>query len=404
MMTNHSVEVAIDRSDDPEILRTVETICAGFPARYWRDLEDAPVAERYPAAFVAALEQAGFLGAGVPEDHGGIGLPLGMLAGIVETIHAAGCNADVLASQFTLSQWLVRHASDTVRSAILPRLAEGARFHTTAIWEPSSGLDARKIRTSARRLSDGFILNGSKRWARFADHSDLMLVAARTGDDPDHLSLFVVDLTAHRGRLSVTPIAAMNNYGGTEITFDDFTLPADALIGELNDGPACLQDLDAIGGILAAAAAAGCSSFFTRKGVTYANERVVFGNPIGKYQGIQFPLAQGYMESEGAKLLLDLAIALYESGRDCHFEALLAQQMAAEAAWEIADAAFTTHGGFAFAREYDVERKWREVRLMLNEASHALPRFAAQALGLDPHQARPGAAPVLMRHPGDASA
>lgn len=403
-MIHHSVEVAIDRNDDPEILRTVESICAGFAAKYWRDLEDAPVAERYPAAFVAALEQAGFLGAGVPEDDGGIGLPMGTLARIVETIHAAGCNADVLASQFTLSQLLVRRASGAMRSVILPRIAQGARLHTIAIWEPSSGQDTSKISTSATRIDDGFVLNGRKRWARFADHSDLMLVAARTGDGRDHLSLFLVDLAVHRARLSVTPITAMNNYGGTEITFDDFVLPANSLIGGLNTGSACLRDLDAVGGILAAAAAAGCSRFFTRKGVTYANERVVFGNPIGRYQGIQFPLAQAYMESEGARLLLDLAIALCESGRECRFEALLAQQMTAQAAWETADAAFTTHGGFAFAREYDVERKWREVRLMLNEASHALPRFAAEALGLDTHPSRPGGGQVLMRNPGDAGA
>jgi acyl-CoA dehydrogenase len=154
------------------------------------------------------------------------------------------------------------------------------------------------------------------------------------------------------------------------------------VVGELNKGLVCLKELEAINGILAAAAAGGCSRFFSRKGTNYANERIVFGNPIGKYQGIQFPLAQTYMESEGAKLLLDLAVALYEAGRECHSEALIARHMAAQAAWDTADAAFTTHGGFAFAREYDVERKWREVRLMLNEASNALPRFAEDALGL----------------------
>jgi acyl-CoA dehydrogenase len=380
-----SVQIEIGHSDDAEIFRTLESICQEFPSKYWRDLEDAPVAERYPAAFVTALEQAGFLGAGLPEDHGGIGLPMGALARIIETIHAGGCNADTIAEQFALSLLIVRHGSNAMRSAILKRIAEGAKLQTLAIWEPASGLDTKRIRTLATPRDGGFALNGKKRWARFADTSDLMLVVARTGESTDNLSVFLADLAANRGQLSVTPIEAMNNYGGTEVTFENFIVPADSLVGELNGGLVCLKELEAISGILAAAAAGGCSRFFSRKGTNYANERVVFGNPIGKYQGIQFPLAQAYMESEGAKLLLDLAVALYEAKRDCHSEALIARQMAAQAAWDTAEAAFTTHGGFAFAREYDVERKWREVRLMLNEASNALPRFAEDALGLSTH-------------------
>jgi len=380
-----SIEIGIGDNDDSEIFRTLESICEEFPSKYWRDLEDAPVTERYPAAFVVALGQAGFLGAGVPEDHGGIGLPMRSLARIIETIHAAGCNGDVLTEQFVLSQLLVRRGSDAMRCAILPRIAEGSKLQTLAIWEPASGQDTKRILTSATGVDDGFALNGKKRWARFADNSDLMLVVARTGEQANNLSLFLVDLSANRGRLSITPIEAMNNYGGTEVTFDNFIVPADSVVGEFNGGLACLKELEAISGILAAAAAGGYSRFFSRKGTNYANERVVFGNPIGKYQGIQFPLAQTYMESEGAKLLLDLAVALYEAGRECHSEALIARHMAAQAAWDTADAAFTTHGGFAFAREYDVERKWREVRLLLNEASNALPRFAEEALGLSTH-------------------
>jgi acyl-CoA dehydrogenase len=380
-----SIEIRVGPNDDSEILRTLESICEGFPSKYWRDLEDAPVAERYPAAFVAALEQAGFLGAGLPEHHGGIGLPMGALARIVETIHAAGCNGDTLAEQFALSQLLVRHGSDAMRSAILPRIAEGAKLQSLAIWEPASGQDTKRIQTSATRVDNGFALNGRKRWVRFPDTSDLMVIVARTGEEPDSLSLFVVDLAEKRDRLSVTPIAAMNSYGGTEMTFENVIVPTDSLVGVFNGGIICLKELEAVNGILAAAAAGGCSRFFTRKGVNYANERVVFGNPIGKYQGIQFPLAQSYMESEGAKLLLDLAVALYDAGRECHSEALIARQMGAQAAWDTADAVFTTHGGFAFAREYDIERKWREVRLMLNEASNALPRFAEEALGLSTH-------------------
>lgn len=380
-----SVEITSGQDGDSEIFRTLESICEEFPSKYWRDLEDAPLTERYPAAFVTALEQAGFLSAGIPEEYDGIGLPMSALARIIETVHAAGCNGDTLAEQFALSQLLLRHGNEAMRSAILPRVAEGAKLQSLAIWEPASGQDTKKIQTSATRSGNGFVLNGAKRWVRFADTSDLMLVVARTGDSPDKLSLFLVDLTADRARLSIAPIEAMNNYGGTEVTFENFAVPADSLVGELDGGLVCLKELEAISGILAAAAASGCSRFFTRKGVTYANERVVFGNPIGKYQGIQFPLAQSYMESEGAKLLLDLAVALYEAGRECHSEALIARHTAAQAAWNTADAAFTTHGGFAFAREYDVERKWREIRLMVNETANALPRFAEGALGLSTH-------------------
>jgi len=380
-----NVEIRIGHSDESEIFRTLESICEEFPSNYWRDLEDAPAAKRYPATFVAALERAGFLAAGVPEGQGGIGLPMGALARIVETIHAAGCNADTVSEQFAMSQLLVHHGNEAMRHTVFPRISEGAKLQTLAIWEPGSGQDTKRIRTTATRRDGGFALNGKKRWARFAGNSDLMLVVARTGEAPDNLSVFLLDLAANRDQLSVKPIDAMNNYCGTEMTFDNFVAPADCLVGGLHGGLACLKKLEAINGILSAAAAGGCSRFFLRKGTNYANERVVFGNAIGKYQGIQFPLAQTYMESEGAKLLLDLAVALYEAGRECHSEALIAQHMAAQAAWDTADAVFTTHGGFAFAREYDVERKWREVRLMLNEACSALPRFAEDALGLSTH-------------------
>lgn len=381
-MTPESLKIAINQDDYADVCRTIEAICEKFPAKYWRDLEDAPPAECYPEAFVAELAQAGFLGAGVPEEYGGIGLPMRALALIVETIHAAGCNGDALAEQLALSQLLVRHGAEDVRSRVLPMLAEGHRLQSLALWEPASGRDTRRITATAAHVADGFAIAGRKRWVRFADRSDLMVVAARTGGPEYALSLFLVDLVAGRSEIAIEPTAAMNNYGGAEVTFDHLAVPAGSLVGELHGGLACLKDLETITGILAAAAAVGCSRFFCRKGATYANERVVFGNPIGKYQGIQFPLAQTYMESQGAAVLRDVAVALYDAGRDCHSEALIAQAMAVQAAWDTADAAFTTHGGFAFAREYDVERKWREVRLMLNEASHALPAVAEQTLGL----------------------
>src|SRR5215207_10491135 len=187
-----SIEIVIGHSDYSELSRTLETICESYPSRYWRDLEDAPVTERYPVAFVTALEQAGFLGAGLPEDRGGIGLPMSALAWIVETIHAAGCNADTISEQFALTQLIVRHGSDVVRSASLPRIAEGAKLQTLAIWEPASGQDTKRIGTTAAPCGGGFALCGQKRWARFADNSDLMLVVARTGEQPEGLSVFLV--------------------------------------------------------------------------------------------------------------------------------------------------------------------------------------------------------------------
>lgn len=381
-MTAKNLQIAIAQDGYADISRTIEAICEKFPGKYWRNLEDAPLAERYPQDFVAEMEQSGFLGAAVPEEHGGIGLPMAALTLIVETIHAAGCNADTVSEQLALTQLLVRHGGKAVCEKVLPRLTEGTRMQSLALWEPASGRDQKRITTTAARVPDGFAITGKKRWVRFAGNSDLMIVVALTGGSDYALSLFLVDAGAQKDKLVIEPTAAMNNYGGCEVTFDHFVVPVDNLIGELNAGLDYLRSLEAISGILAAAAAAGYSRFFSSKGVAYANERVVFGNPIGKYQGIQFPLAQTYIESQGASLLREVAVALYDEGLDCHAEALIAQAMATQAAWDTADAAFTTHGGFAFAREYDVERKWREVRLMLNEATHALPKIAEQKLGL----------------------
>lgn len=373
-MVEKQLTISSTGESEDDISRTIATICEGFSGKYWRDLEDAPLGERYPEAFVAAFERAGFLAAAVPEVYDGIGLPMSSLARIVETIHTNGCNGDAVAEQFTLTAFLCRHADEAVKAIVLPRIAAGkARLQSLAIWEPESGRQIDRITMAAATVDGGVSLSGTKRWVRFADRSDYGLVAAHVGEN---LSLLLVDFEEAGDSITVSPTVAMNNYGGAEVTFDAVFVPQGRVVGDA----AALRDLEAIAAILAAAAAAGCSRFFSRKGTRYANERVVFGNPIGKYQGIQFPLAQCFMESEGAHLLLKMALAHYEEGEDYHGEAMMAQHLAVQAAWDSADTTFTTHGGFAFAREYDIERKWREVRFMRNEAAGALPRLAEQIL------------------------
>lgn len=375
---------ALDNADHAEISRSVEAICDGFPARYWRDLEDAAPEESYPEAFVLTMEEAGFLGPLIPEAHGGIDLPLSATARIVQTIHARGCSGAVFVAQCRLAELLARFGSDRQKQEVLPRIAAGElRLQSLAVSEGGAGDDLARIETSARRTDAGWVVNGRKRWVHFAGNTNLMLLAARTGDGAGQVSLFLVDMDRHRGdAVRVEPIRTMNNVCGSEVVLQDLELASDSLVGDLHGAAACLEGVRALEAILVAASACGDSRFFSSKGIEYAKERVVFGNPIGKYQGIQFPLARTYVEGQGCELLLDLAIALYEAGQDCRGEAIMVQHMATQAAWETADAAFTTHGGFAFAREYDIERKWREVRAMRNAAAPALPYVAENVLGL----------------------
>jgi acyl-CoA dehydrogenase len=385
-MTVASLTISATDDEYSDICQSVEAICERFPAKYWRGLEDAPLNARYPEDFVKTLEEAGFLSPLLPEDFDGIGLPLGAAAKIVETIHACGSNGAVFVAQNRLVQLLAKFAGEELKRSVLPRIASGAaRLQSLAVFEPDAGDNIELMETRALKTGSGWIVNGRKRWVYYVDKSDLMLLAARTGDEPGDISLFLVDMEKHRGSaIQCELIDAMNNNGGAEIVLSNLELSEKSLVGSLNGARICLEGSQGVESILAAAAAYGDSQFFSRKGVNYANERVVFGNPIGKYQGIQFPLARSYIESQGAAVALKLAIALYEAGRDCRSEAIMAQHLAVNAAWETADAAFTTHGGFAFAREYDVERKWREVRAMRNAVAGALPHIAELVLGL-PH-------------------
>lgn len=375
---------AVEDDGNAEICRSVEAICQRFPARYWRDLEDAPLEESYPEDFVRTIEEAGFLTPLVPESHGGIGLPIAAAAKIVETMHACGCNGTFFVAQNRLASLLARFGNDRHKEDVLPRIAAGElRLQSLALSEAGTGDNLARIQTTARKTADGWVVNGRKRWVQFARDSTLMLLAARTGEGADDVSLFLVDLDRHRGgSVVLKPITTMNNTCSSEVVLNDLELAESSLVGALNCARACLEGSEAVEAILVAASAYGDSRFFCGKGVDYANERVVFGNPIGKYQGIQFPLARTYVESEGSKLLMELAIALYDAGRECRGEAVMARHMLTQAAWETAEAAFTTHGGFAFAREYDIERKWREVRAVRNASAAALPFIAEHVLGL----------------------
>lgn len=383
-MSDANPTISVNGDDHRDICQSIEAVCERFPAKYWRDLEDAPVNARYPEDFVKTLEESGFMSALVPEDYDGVGLTLGAAAKIVETIHACGGNGGVFIAQNRLIQLIARYASEEMKQGILPGIASGSvRLQSLAVFEPGCGDNIDLMETRASKTDRGWVINGQKRWVHYADKSDFMLLAARTGVEPGQTSLFLVDLKKHLGSgIQLKFIDSMNNNGGAEIILKDLNLDEASIVGALNDGRACLEGSQTVESILGAAAAYGDTQFFSRKATNYAKERVVFGNPIGKYQGIQFPIARTYIESQGAEVTLQLALALWEAGLDCRSEAIMAQHLAANAAWDAADAAFTTHGGFAFAREYDIERKWREARATRNRVATALPYIAETVLGL----------------------
>jgi acyl-CoA dehydrogenase len=383
-MSDANLTIAVNSHEHRDICQSVEAVCERFPAKYWRDLEDAPVNARYPEDFVKTLEESGFMSPLVPEDYDGIGLPLGAAAKIVETIHAYSGNGSVFITQNRLILLLAKYAAEKMRRSILPGVASGAvRLQSLAVFEPGCGDNVDLIETRASKTNRGWVINGQKRWVHYVDKSDFMLLAARTGVESGQISLFLVDLKKHLGSgIQLKLIDSMNNNGGAEIFLNNIELDEMSVVGALNDGGTYLQGSQPVESILAAAAAYGDTQFFSRKATNYAKERVVFGNPIGKYQGIQFPIARTYIESQGAEITLQLALALWEAGLDCRSEAIMAQHLAANAAWDAADAAFTTHGGFAFAREYDIERKWREARAMRNTVATALPHIAEVVLGL----------------------
>ncbi len=360
-----------DPSADPsfaEIRDAIRRLCAAFPGGYWRDLDR----ERgYPTGFVAALTEAGFLGCLIPEAYGGSGLPLAAACAILEEIHASGCNAAACHAQMYTMGTVLRHGSEAQKQLYLPNIASGRlRLQAFGVTEPTSGTDTLGLRTTAVRDGDFYVVNGQKVWTSRAEHSDLMLLLARTTPSDrvekkgDGLSVFLVDMRAARGNgLTIRPIRTMMNHNSTEIFFDNMRIPASSLIGEEGRGFKYILDGMNTERILIASECIGDARWFLQRAVAYANDRSVFGRPIGQNQGIQFPIARAFAETEAAALMVGQAARLYDSGQACGPQANMAKLLAADASWHAADMCVQTHGGFGFAEEYDVERKFRETRL-----------------------------------------
>ena len=362
-------EVTVVLGEDfTELRNAVRRICKGFPGEYWRKLDDC---SGYPTEFVAALTEAGFLGALIPEEYGGSGLPLRAAAVILEEINANGCSASPAHAQMYIMGTLLRHGSEQQKRAYLPEIAAGRlRLQAFGVTEPNTGSDTTQLKTRAERQGAVYVVNGQKVWTSRALHSDLMLLLARTTPidqvrgRTEGLSVFLVDLRKAKGNgIEIRPIKAMVNHNTTEVFIENLKVPAANLIGEEGRGFRYILDGMNAERILVASECVGDGRWLLNKGVAYANERRVFGRAIGQNQGIQFPLARAYAELEAADMMCRRAAALFQAGRPCGADANIAKLLASEATWKAADSTFQTHGGFAFAQEYDVERKWREVRL-----------------------------------------
>ena len=364
--------VSLDLSEDyRDIREAIGKICDEYPGEYWRGLEDQGPEGSYPTAFVKELTDAGFLGALIPEEYGGSGLPIRAGAVILETVHANGCSAAACHAQMYIMGTLLRHGSEEQKREYLPKIATGElRLQAFGVTEPTTGTDTTQTRTKAEKDGNEYVVNGQKVWTSRALHSDLMLLLARTTPADqvekriDGISVFLVDLRDAVGNgCEIKPLDAMINHNTTEVFFDNCRIPANALIGDEGRGFRYILDGMNAERILISGESIGDARYFTKKAVDYSNERVVFGRPIGSNQGIQFPIAAAYAEIEAADLMARKAAALFDAGVDCGAEANIAKHLAAEAAWKMGEATMQTFGGFAFAREYDIERKWREARL-----------------------------------------
>ncbi|MEY4696010.1 MAG: hypothetical protein RIT14_438 [Pseudomonadota bacterium] len=355
-------------ADYAEIREGVARVCAEFPGSYWRDLDSR---RAYPTEFVGALIREGWLAAMIPEEFGGSGLNLTAAAVILEEIHRNGCNAAACHAQMYTMGTVLRHGSDAQKRAYLPGIADGSlRLQAFGVTEPTSGTDTLSLKTTARREGDEWVINGQKIWTSRAEYSDLMVLLARTtpreqaASRTEGLSVFLVDMREHLGRgITIRPIRTMMNHATTEVFFDDLRIPASALIGEEGKGFRYILSGMNSERILIAAECIGDAKWFLKKGSDYAKERVVFGAPIGRNQGVQFPLARAHAHMMAAEAIVYRAAAMYDAGQNPGVEANTAKMLAADASWEAAEACLQTHGGFGFAEEYDVERKFREARL-----------------------------------------
>ncbi|MER2194511.1 acyl-CoA dehydrogenase family protein [Methylobacterium brachiatum] len=351
-----------------EIREAVAKLCAGFPGPYWRAL-DREMA--YPTEFVNALTASGYLSVLIPEEYGGSGLPLSAAAAILEEVQRAGCNGGACHAQMYTMGTLLRHGSEAQKAAYLPAIAEGRlRLQAFGVTEPTSGTDTGSLKTTARREGDQYVVNGQKIWTSRAEHSDLMLLLARTTPRTDGmkrtdgLSVLLVDMREAIGNgLTIRPIRTMMNHATTEVFFDNLRVPAANLIGEEGRGFRYILSGMNAERILIAAECVGDAKWFIDKARAYASDRSVFGRPIGANQGVQFPIAKAYANMRAAELMVREALTLYESGANPGAEANMAKMLAADASFEAANACIQTHGGFGFAEEYDIERKFRETRL-----------------------------------------
>jgi acyl-CoA dehydrogenase len=358
-----------ESADFAPIREAVRALCADFPGEYWRKLDRE---RAYPDEFVTALTNAGFLAALIPEEYGGSGLTMSAAAAIMEEIQAAGCNGAGCHAQMYTMGTVLRHGSPEQKKRYLPGIASGAlRLQAFGVTEPTSGTDTLSLRTTAARDgNDAYVVNGQKIWTSRAEHSDLMLLLARTTPRDqvkkrtDGLSVFLVDMREVKGNgLTIRPIRTMMNHATTEVFFENMRVPAENLIGTEGEGFRYILSGMNAERILIAAECIGDAKWFIAKATAYAGERVVFGRPIGQNQGVQFPIARAYIGMRAAELMVREAAALYEAAKDCGAEANMAKHLAAEASWAAADMCVQTHGGFGFAEEFDIERKFRETRL-----------------------------------------
>jgi acyl-CoA dehydrogenase len=353
-------------SEIAEIRTAIRELCSGFPGEYWRALEP----DRYPEEFVTALTEHGWLAALIPEEYGGAGLGLTAASVILEEINATGCNAAACHAQMYVMGTLLRHGSDEQKRRFLPKIAAGElRLQAFGITEPTVGSDTTQIKTRAERANGGYVISGQKIWTSRALHSDLMLLLARTTPldsvekRTEGLSVFLLDMKSAGAKLEIRPIKTMMNHATTEVFLDGVEVPEDALVGEEGQGFRYILDAMNAERILIAAECIGDGRWFVDKSARYASERVVFGRPVGANQGVQFPIARAHAAIEAADLVRYKAAWLFEQGLPCGAEANVAKLLASEASWQAANACLDTHGGYGFAAEYDVERKFRETRL-----------------------------------------
>ncbi len=351
-----------------EIRAEVRKLCTRFPGEYWRELD---ARRGYPTEFVQALTEAGWLAALIPEEFGGAGLPISGAAAILEEIQASGCNGAACHAQMYIMGTILRHGSPEQKARYLPAIARGElRLQAFGVTEPTSGTDTTSLRTTARRDGDRYIVNGQKIWTSRAEHSDLMLLLARTTPreqvqkKTEGLSTFIVDMRQALGKgLTIRPIRTMMNHNSCEVFFDNLEVPAENLVGQEGRGFRYILDGMNAERLLIAAECIGDAKWFIEKAVAYAKERVVFGRPIGTNQGVQFPIARAYAQMRAAEAIVRQGLAKFEAGENCGEEANMGKMLAAEASWAAGEACVNTHGGFGFAEEYDIERKFRETRL-----------------------------------------